>query len=447
MNQSSSETGPENGAESVPQLSGTIFDTIFVRSSDSEVARREAYAAQIDQSLPQSPAMKLMGMTEYEFALLTEGEQIERIKPVMNALSTADWIESFISIIAKEGTDMHKALNGKTVGRMMLNNVQREICEAVDEHDRAGVPFRGIFLKCRQMGSTTLCKAIAVHRMITRANYNCKILGHNGELLKNAILKGLRIMMLYLPSVMQAPLGRDSASNIQYEHPWNSRISASLASAGQVGDTIHCAICTEASRYNELEQGLGNRTHSEFGQSVPNAAGTVWIYESTPYGDDGFFKPLAYQAYVAAQNKTGDSAFTLYFFAWHRFTDYVLDYSPKHQPAHWAPNRWKDDETEAKMRDKYCLTTEQLRWRRHKMREFGGMPDDQLRAFKISYPTSEEDAFEAQGANVFPVAAIDRDLQRCREDAEQKRLGEIPRVRMVRHTVVEKRDGLELSPL
>ena len=160
------------------------------------------------------------------------------------------------------------------------------------------------------------------------------------------------------------------------------------------GDTIRKALLSELAFYEDPERILAGVE-----DAVPYT-GELTI-ESTPNGEDNIF----YERWVRARE--GRSTYIPFFLSWWLGKDYSLPYgSPYALESDKGELTFTDEEGE--LVEKFGLTEDQIRWRRMKIAEKGGM-------FYRDYPEDEVTCFHQSGEPVFDSYLIQELAKGCGE--------------------------------
>lgn len=265
----------------------------------------------------------------------------------------------------------------------------------IDNKERQTVPFvlndiqlkiikerghRNLILKARQLGISSFILADMFIEAITVPNTVCVVVSHESFAAQRLLDK---VHFFYNTFPEPKPLiGAESRYEISFP-PLHSVIYIGTAKAmvfvGR-GDTINKLHLSEFAFYDDPEEMLNAAE-----EAVPlNGELTI---ETTPNGMDNYF----YEIWSKA--KEGRSGYKPFFFPWWTGKDY---YIPKGSPLALFEDRGEliYDEEEKELVSRFNLTEDQIRWRRRKLADKGGL-------FYQEYPEDELTCFQYSGAPVF----------------------------------------------
>lgn len=140
--------------------------------------------------------------------------------------------------------------------------------------------------------------------------------------------------------------------------------------------------------------------------SIPDALGTVKVYESTANGRGGFFHTEWMKAKDSLTAKRKSSNFFPVFFSWLQFPDYSTDFLNSDEKHNFIETM---DDEEREIQGKYTATFEQLHWRRKKILDLNGDVDK----FHQEYPCDDVEAFISSGLSYFNRKKLREMLDRC----------------------------------
>lgn len=292
------------------------------------------------------------------------------------------YIEHFLKIKTKESK----------VVPFRMNEAQRRLYALIEQLRKEGKPVRIIVLKARQMGFSTLTEGLIYQDTATKENVNSLIITHKDEATTN-LFNMSKLFQDYNP--MRPMMKNSNAKELFFKNPskdqkdvarmpgLNSRIKCTTAGGKGVGrsDTLRNVHASEIAFW----PGDILETLTGLLQSVPSAAGTMVIIESTANGFN-FFKNLWDDAV------SGESDFIPFFAAWHEMDEYRMPYHGETMT-----------EEEHDLKETFGLDDEQIMWRRWCIKNNCGGSIDK---FHQEYPATPEEAFIATGTGVFDNRAI-----------------------------------------
>lgn len=267
--------------------------------------------------------------------------------------------------------------------------------------------IRGIVLKPRQAGFTTLEAADNLHKIATRRNE--RALAMADKLGRTAEVQGIYSHYVNnIPERIKPMIAKDNTDEILFDNPNKDErlrrpgLSSGIKfetgqdeNAGRAG-TRTIAHLSEYAFFPyalQIDEGVQN--------SVPLAKGTSIIKESTANGmaGDGEQYFLQWNAAVA-----GDSIYKAFFVAWYEIDDYQMP----------VPRGFILNKTEIDLMA-LCpeITLANLVWRRLKISEYSKGTDSSLspeERFKQDFPSYPEEAFLSTGRPVFDMDRLKKHI-------------------------------------
>ena len=256
---------------------------------------------------------------------------------------------------------------------LQLNHAQRQIDLALEENNFVKI------LKGRQFGSTTYIAARFFWEALFNPNIRVAVVAHSAK----AVSSIFSIYQFYydnLPPFLKLKTVKSSANEIAFESGSFIRIGTANSQNFR-GSTYKLIHASEAAFWESM-----TTTISSLFQTASN--NPTIIVETTPNGLNDF--------YTFWRDNNGYKAL---FLSW---LDH-LEYRKKK-----LGNGQKLTGIEKEFTDQHRLTKEQRNWFVTTLRT---KLANNLTAFKTEYPTSEEEAFIATGAFVFPQL-VTGDLQK-----------------------------------
>ena len=259
----------------------------------------------------------------------------------------------------------------------IFNAVQR------DFHRRKG--YRNIILKARQHGISSSILGDHFLHCVFLEHINCAVVSHETR----ATQRLLDRVQFYYES-MEDPkptIGAESRSEKTFPDTHSTiYIGTSGARAFSRGDTISKAHLSEVAFYED-----GEKILSGIQDAVP-LEGELTL-ESSPNGENNIF----FDTWVKARE--GKSPYKFFFYPWWLCEDYRIQNNPEDPdilnlllPQDRGTLEYTDDEQF--LVDTHKLTEDQIRWRRFKLAEKGGL-------FFIEYPENDVDCFITVGDPAF----------------------------------------------
>lgn len=289
--------------------------------------------------------------------------------------SRMNLVGSRLSIVNKDGH----------VVPFVENNIQRYLTEHKTN--------RNMIIKARQLGVSIKQLKDMFSESITVPNTACAVVSHETRATQRLLD---RVHFFYSTFPDPRPeIGAESRSEISFPG-LNSSIYIGTAGSRAFGrgDTLRRAHLSELAFYED-----GERILSGVQDAVPYT-GELTI-ETTPNGEDN----IAYDLWVGARE--GKNGYTPFFFPWWLGRDYSF---PRGSLFALEEDRGElhYDSEEKELVEKFHLAEDQIRWRRWKIAEKGGL-------FYQEYPEDEVTCFQQSGEPVFDTYLIQALSRGCYE--------------------------------
>jgi len=283
------------------------------------------------------------------------------------------FIENYLLIVDK----------ARNVTPFKLNEVQRYYMEHKGR--------RSLIVKARQLGLSSVILADMFAESITVPNSTCVVVSHEQHATERLLSK-IHFYHETLQTPIKPEMGHKSSSEITFPEI-NSSIYIGTARSMTFGrgDTINRCHLSELAFYEDAE-----RIVNAVEEAVP-MEGEI-IGETSPNGEN-----MVYDMW--GKSREGRSSYKALFFPWWLAGDYRLplgsDYALEADRGKLilAPD-------EQDLMDKYGVSEEQLRWRRMKIADKGGL-------FYQEYPEDELNCFIAIGEPVFDSYILDTLAKQC----------------------------------
>lgn len=292
------------------------------------------------------------------------------------SINTKKYIEEYVKIRNK---------NSKIIP-LKLNESQLKYYNIIKELKKQRKPVRIIILKARQMGLSTITEGIFFKETVTKPNVNTAIVAHKEDSTAN-LFNMSKLMYDELPEPMKPEKKKSNARELVFDREdgngLKSKIKCFTAGGNGIGrsDTINNLHLSELAFW----QGDKKSTLTGLLQAVPNTPDTMIIVESTANGYE-YFKELWDNA-VAGKND-----FVPLFIGWNELQEYKMTYTG-----------FELTKEEKELQKLYCLSLEQLTWRRWCIANNCGGDEEQ---FKQEYPINPEEAFISTGKCYFEKVNI-----------------------------------------
>lgn len=263
-----------------------------------------------------------------------------------------------------------------------LNNAQTIIHEAIEKQLNETGKVRAIILKGRQQGASTYVGARFYHKTSRQLANNTFIMTHLAESTANLYAMTQRYHD-NLDERLRSPTKTSSKTGMEFEG-LDSNYRVATAGSKQSGRsfTVTNFHMSEYAFYPDpmlIKQGAL--------QTVPDAAGTEIIIESTANGMNNDFYTMCMDALI------GKGDFELIFVPWFVQEEYRTR----------TPNKFVPTEDEIKLKQLYDLDWSQILWRRNKINnDFSGRPTK----FMQEYPCNPYEAFQASEDTLFDIEKV-----------------------------------------
>jgi len=263
-----------------------------------------------------------------------------------------------------------------SVEPFILNKAQKYLHNKLEEQKRKTGMVRALILKGRQQGCSTYVGGRYYWLTTQNRGFKTFILAHMADATDN-LFKMVKRYHEHCPDIVKAATSTTNRKELVFG-VLDSGYALGTAGSPDVGrsDTIQLFHGSEAGFWT----GTDGITTGVL-QTIPHAAGTEIIHESTANGIGGFFHSQWQQA------EAGGSEYQAIFIPWHWQDEYAI------QP----PDDFTLSTDESEIQDAHGLTIEQMYWRRQKIVSFMGDGSDGLWKFRQEYPLDSIEAFQTSG--------------------------------------------------
>ena len=280
---------------------------------------------------------------------------------------------------------------------LVLNDDKKLILKTIKDIQAKDRPVRIWVLKARQKGCSTLCEGIIYSCVSQRENLNALIVADDIEG-SNYLFEMSKLYQEKLEENhphLAPELKRSNEkklefarihSQIRIDSAMNVRSTIGGSKTSRVGRkyTLQLIHLSEVAYFPSLKALLIGLL-----QSVPKISNTIVIGESTANGMGGDF----YDEWQRA--KRGESDWFPLFIPW--FT------SPEYSMPLEVGEVFELDAEERRLKEKYNLTDEQLKWRRNTI---SNECQGDLEIFRQEYPSNDQEAFISSGRPCFNVQVL-----------------------------------------
>lgn len=276
-----------------------------------------------------------------------------------------------------------KDKEGKVLPKRKANILQKRMFAEYRRCMAAGIPFKCLGLKPRQVGLSTVIAAITYHHMRTHPNLT-------GALMADKVGTADKVFEIYRTFAEEDKLdwGPGNGPVAKFGEPGNiadeiilpngsryGKETAGSARAG-AGGTMQVANGTEVAHFPIIKGkdpalGFLNAWYDE-------GAMSLGMFDTTPNGPTGLFYDLW------GDKKNG---YTRIFAAWFEFPEHSKAFDS--EPERQAFESDIDDE-EREEQARYKVTLEQLNWRRHTIKN---KCQGDANKFRQEYPSNDKECF------------------------------------------------------
>lgn len=302
------------------------------------------------------------------------------------------FMENLLYIVDKAGRTIPFKLNREQ--RRMMEHI--EFCLAND------IPIRMILLKARQIGATTFFTGFGFWCAAMNRNTNYGIVAHRLDSAQS-IFDKTKMFYNFLPRELRPATIQFSSEAIKFDKKDGTGINSMIqfATAGEGvfrGQTLRYLHKSESAFWD----GDIDLINSSLAPTVPDVPGTIIVNESTANGYNHFKEEWD-------RAVRGESGYAPFFFGWQDHEEYRLE----------VPYGFELTEEEARLKERFNLTDEQIAWRRKKISD--DYHGNEL-YFQQEYPMTPEEAFLASGAGVFDAKTIKAGYEASKEPKLKKEI-------------------------
>lgn len=302
----------------------------------------------------------------------------------------------------------------------VYNDAQRALAGLIGEQMREGRPVRGIVLKARQLGISTMIQGILLQRATTMPHRKAVVLAHNrtapGELFEigrgmwenlpdetfideNGDVRPLKPPTKSYRNRDRLEFGGEGSDWWPRSKYLTQTAKNANAARSLTATDLHMSEAAFYDYYDDVLAGVSS--------TLPDEPGTFWIIESTANGE-GPFK----EAWERARD--GDSEFFAFFWPWWKHHEYRREFATEADREAFVigdpRNRFAEEEPDLVAR--FGLTKEQLYWRRSVIAD---KLNGKIDKFKQEYPSDDEEAFLMSGSRAFAPEVVKPVIARTRE--------------------------------
>lgn len=282
------------------------------------------------------------------------------------------------------------------------NNVVPFVFNPVQQHFHRHKGKRNIILKARQVGVSSSILADMYVRCIVVPNLTCAVVSHETRATQRLLDK-----VQFFHDSMGEPKPHLDAESRSEKIVKETRSSIYIGTCGgrafSRGDMLSIGHLSEVAFYDDGERVLSGI------QDAVSIYGELNL-ESTPNGEDNVF----YDTWVGARE--GKNPYKPFFFPWWLDSGYSIPRNPDDpeilnllSPGDRGDLTYTEDELF--LVNTHKLTEDQIRWRRFKLSEKGGL-------FYVEYPENDVDCFITVGDPVFDQSLLS-DLANTCYDGER----------------------------
>lgn len=317
----------------------------------------------------------------------------QKLKKIME--SPVLWIESFCTIVNKEGKKVP----------FKLNPQQKYLLKNLDKYDTV--------LKSRQLGISAVSCAYSLYLAMTQSDSHCLLISYSLDS-ANAVFDKLKQLYDDLPDLIKLKDIANNRKELKFEN--GSKITVATMGTKDVarGSTLRFVHLSEMAFMNQevldkqmlaLEQALAPNGHI--------------IVESTANGFNKFS-----ELWDKAEN--GTNLYKPFFFSWIddkiMFANEYKDFSARYKALNGKYLEEDELEPQEKIYLEMGATLEQLMWRRLKI---ANSSEEQ---FRQEFPATPLEAFITSGNNIFNSEKVQTEYNRARLSDKIKSIPTIPKL-------------------
>jgi hypothetical protein len=283
---------------------------------------------------------------------------------------------------------------------LKLNQAQLKLYRERVLAAREGRPFRGNYLKARQVGISTVWQAMTAARAFTRANVRAITLAHDDQT-TDELHSMLEAMYEHLPAEMKPKQrSREQGKRIVLEYPNGqiSRIRTRTAGARVIGRGMNFTDihASEVAFWPDIAE-----SNTALNDAIQELPGTNVLRESTANGKANPFYAICRNSKAVdprwADWCTGESDWLFFFTPWYDDAGYTMTVPEK--------GLGKLSDEEDYLRREFMVSDEQLQWRRWRI---ANKYDGDVSRFWQEMPSWPEQAFLATGRRYFAENSVSR---------------------------------------
>jgi hypothetical protein len=271
------------------------------------------------------------------------------------------------------------------VRKLVLNEPQRKLHQAIEAQRRETGKVRIIILKARQQGFSTYVHGRMYWTLSQRKARKGLVVAHQADS-SRTLFDMYRRCHGAMPELLKPKTAYSSRKELVFDN-LDSGLMVATAGGDAIarGETFSDAHLSEVAFWPKAS---ANDNLNALLQAIPNSPDTSIYIESTANGMSGVF----YELWCGAVE--GTNGFIPFFSAWFDTPEYTED----------VPLNFEKTYEEEDLVKEYGLTDGQLMFRRHKIAQNG------LDKFKQEYPSNADEAFIASGRPVFNPDQLHRML-------------------------------------
>jgi hypothetical protein len=283
---------------------------------------------------------------------------------------------------------------------LKLNQAQLKLYRERVLAAREGRPFRGNYLKARQVGISTVWQAMTAARAFTRANVRAITLAHDDQT-TDELHSMLEAMYEHLPAEMKPKQrSREQGKRIVLEYPNGqiSRIRTRTAGARVIGRGMNFTDihASEVAFWADIAE-----SNTALNDAIQELPGTNVLRESTANGKANPFYAICRNSKAVdprwADWCTGESDWLFFFTPWYDDAGYTMTVP--------EGGLGKLSDEEDYLRREFMVSDEQLQWRRWRI---ANKYDGDVSRFWQEMPSWPEQAFLATGRRYFAENSVSR---------------------------------------
>lgn len=284
-------------------------------------------------------------------------------------------------------------------GPVLLSEAQKALVAYLISGGEVG-PVRGMVLKSRQLGFTTILLLFWLWKMLHTPRFCVLFIidtqSHSSEK-RNFIIDWAE----HSHRAFGTPkITSRAGKSLLFAN--RSRIDLDYSGAPNLGTGSHIDAIHTSEEPKWLRPELADQVKMSMFPTIADVKGTYIIRESTAKGKEAF-----YRSWVENEGKKGPGSYRRIFVPWHASKEYKVqveeDFDYSSSERYFDYNSGEEPLSEREYAERYSLTPEQILFRRRKIDFYEG----DISSFDQEYPTTSLHAFSSSDTTYLPEDVLD----------------------------------------